>query len=295
MKKITFLILFLLLKSLFLAAQETGHSSLLWKITGKNLREPSYLFGTMHVQDERVFVAEELAKEYINKCQAFAPEILLDEVNPADIQHHLMMKKTNMKDLLSAEEYKMVDEYLQEKIGLGLIFFHRMKPFFLAAQMMQLDLPADRDAAMDLDFLNFARNQGKIILSVEKLEDQIRAVDQIPLSAQAEMLVQMIENQKNDAGTMEKMLNAYIDQDIELLYQLTVSDTTSYEHFQDVFLSKRNKKMVRVILKISKKHSTFFAVGAAHLGGPDGIIALLRKKGYTVEAVHESPAQTEDQ
>jgi uncharacterized protein YbaP (TraB family) len=294
MKKLTFIILFLLTKNLFLAAQATEQSSLLWKISGKNLRQPSYLFGTMHVQDERVFMAEDLAKEYISKCDAFAPEILLDEVNPADIQQHLMMKNTSLKDLLSPDEYHMVDEYLQEKMGLGLIFFHRMKPFFLAAQMMQLDLPADRDAAMDMDFLNYARSQGKIILSVEKLEDQIRAVDQIPLSAQAAMLLQMIENQKNDAGTMEKMLNAYIAQDIERLYDLTISDTTAYEHFHDIFLSKRNKKMTGSIRKIAKKHSAFFAVGAAHLGGPDGIIALLRKKGYNVEAVYAIPVHTED-
>jgi len=86
---------------------------------------------------------------------------------------------------------------------------------------------------------------------------------------------------------MDNLMAAYIAQDIENLYFLTISDTTMPVIFVDAFVIKRNINMTKTIIKNSRKQSVFYAVGAAHLGGPKGIIALLRKKGYTVEPVFE--------
>lgn len=285
MRVFSIIISFVLIHFSQLNAQNSETKSLLWEISGKNLKQSSYLFGTMHVQDESVFHMEHIAKAYIDSCEAFAMEVLLDEVNPVVMQQHLLMKNTNMKDLLSEEEYAQVDAFMKEKLGQGLLLFSKMKPFFLASQLMQLDMSKEKELHMDIDFLQYARKQGKIVFGVEQFEDQIRAVDKISLKDQAQMLLRIVSDTVSDNSSMDKLKAAYILQDIELLYEITVSDTSMPSNFIDAFLIHRNKEMTKTIIKTAKKHSSFYAVGAAHLGGPDGIIALLRKKGYTVRPV----------
>jgi len=287
MRRSCFVIILVLSQFYIVFAQQAEQNSLLWKISGKNFKSASYIFGTMHVQDESVFLMDELVKKHIDMCDAFAIEVLLDEVNPVAAQQHLVMKNKTLKDLLTIEEYNLVDEYMIEKVGQGLLLFQKMKPFFLATQLLQADMVKDKELAMDLDFLAYARKQGKFVFGIERFEDQIKAVDKISLEEQAKMLVRMVSDTSTGNSNMDNLMAAYIAQDIENLYFLTISDTTMPVIFVDAFVIKRNINMTKTIIKNSRKQSVFYAVGAAHLGGPKGIIALLRKKGYTVEPVFE--------
>jgi uncharacterized protein len=288
MRHIIFVLSFLLSQNLCVLSQENTTSSLLWKISGKNMTGESYLFGTMHVQDETVFHMEDMVKKYILLCDAFAMEVLLDEINPVAAQSQMIMKNTTLKELLSAEDYLFLDEYMKEKLGQGVLMFNKMKPFFLSAQLMQIDMAKDKALPMDMEFLDYARKNGKSVIGLERFEDQIRAVDKISLEDQASMLMDMVRDTLKENSNMEQLMSAYIAQDIELLYSITVSDTSLPANFQDIFLTRRNSKMVQQIIRFSKHQSVVYAVGAAHLGGPGGIIALLRKKGYLVEAVSVS-------
>jgi uncharacterized protein len=288
MKKRLSLVLFFIAHVVFVFSQ-TSSSSLLWKISGKKLKQPSYLYGTMHVQDESVFMLEDHLKKYIDKSDAFAMEILLDEVDPMQVQKHILLKNTTLKDLLTEEEYNQLDEFLKRELGQGLLLFNRMKPFFLASQIMQLSMSQDKELAMDLYLLKYARSQNKRIFEVERFEEQIKAIDKISLPEQIKMLMQLIHEEEKNDDKKDKMFQAYISQDIELLYEQTTSDTTMPSNFVDVFITERNKRMTKRTIKMIKKQSVFIAVGAAHLGGPNGMIPLLRKRGYTVEPIVVNP------
>ncbi len=285
-KSIPFLLLYLLIFAISTGAQNEQSFSLIWKVSGKKLSEPGYLFGTMHVNDEQIFFMEDLVKKYIDQCQVFALEVLIDEVTPKKMEKHLFMKNINLKELLSPEEYFMVDQYLKNKLGIGLLFFNKMKPFFLSTQLLQAGLTQNSRMPLDIELQKYSKETGKKVIGLEKFEDQIRAVDKISLHEQAQMLVKTVSDTIIDIESYRKMIDAYVRQDIEQLYALTISDTSESDHFHKVFIVNRNKKMTRKMINILKKQSAFFAVGAAHLGGPDGIIELLRKKGYQVEQVY---------
>lgn len=284
MKKIFGLVFLFVFHEIALVAQIESNSFLLWKISGKNLKEPGYVFGTIHIQDERVFFLEGKVKGYINQCDAFGLEVLIDEVTPENIQKHLLMKKKTLKDLLTVDEYEQIDHFLKLRTGVGVFFFSRMKPFFLATQIAQLGLAKDRDLPLDLELLKYARDNNKMVFGIEKFEDQIRAVDKISLEEQTKMLLHSLEDSARENMAIQKIIDAYLSQEIEQLFRLTLSDAAS-EKFVRIFINERNKRMTSKIIKTLKKQSAFFAVGAAHLGGPGGIIYLLRKKGYTVEPV----------
>ncbi len=258
--------------------------SMLWKISGKGLEKPSFLYGTIHIQDKRVFAYGKEVSEAFEQSEVYAMEIVLDEISKEDMEPVIYMKKKDLKDLYTQEEYDLIDEYCQKKMGVDLSFLGKMKPFFLSSQLMQIDMPKDMDRPLDADFLKKARQLGKKIVGIEKLKDQMAAIDQISIKEQAELLLKGVQDSVNNMEVFENLVKAYLHFDFESI-QTLLSDTTLPEKFQEALLIKRNKKMARRIAKIAKKNSSFNAIGAAHLWGERGVIALLRKKGYTVEPI----------
>lgn len=80
------------------------------------------------------------------------------------------------------------------------------------------------------------------------------------------------------------MVLLYKSKDIDKLYRMSISDDV-FGKYENVLLNKRNNNWISPMAKEMEAMPTFFAVGAGHLGGPNGIITLLRKKGYKVSAV----------
>jgi uncharacterized protein YbaP (TraB family) len=258
--------------------------SLLWRISSDKLDEDSYLYGTIHIQDKRVFAYGKEVSDAFNSSKAYAMEVVIDEIPQDEMKALMLLEKKTLKDLYSEEDYQILDKYCKEKMGMGIAIFDKMKPFFLSSQLMQMDLPKDMPLALDADFLSKARKSDKIILGIEKLKDQLGAIDKIPLEDQARMLLESIKDTNAMGNTFEMMIEAYTSFDEEALQKL-FADTTLPKEFEKELLIKRNKGMAKNIAKFVKKQSTFNAVGAAHLYGEKGVVALLRKKGFTVEPV----------
>lgn len=263
--------------------------SILWEVSGKKIKSPSYIYGTIHIQDKRVFSFDETVINAFNSCDAFAMEILMDELmsdGGEEVMNAMLMKDNSLDKLLSKEDYKTLDSVVRALTGSGVLIYNKMKPFFLSSQLMQMNFSQDMDEALDLYFLKKARSEGKNCFGVEKFMDQINAIDAISLEEQAQMLFEGLTDtsQNSDAGKLDDMLDAYMSFDLQTLFEMT-NDTAMPAEFNKVFLIDRNVGMAKNFIKIAKKQTLFCAVGAAHLPGETGVIELLRKKGYTVEPV----------
>jgi len=198
----------------------------------------------------------------------------------------MYMKKNSLKTLLSPEEYKIADSITKEKLGTGLAMFNKMKPFFLMSTIMQTGFAKDMDLTLDLYFLNKAREQEKPCFGVEKFMDQINAIDAIGEEEQAQLFFEFITDTTSSMDKeIDELITAYLNFDLEKLSELMEEADNSMKDFEKNFLIKRNKVMVSNFIKTTKKYSCFCAIGAAHLSGKDGLIDLLRKKGYTVEPI----------
>ena len=82
----------------------------------------------------------------------------------------------------------------------------------------------------------------------------------------------------------ESLVAAYLEEDIEELYSL-IADNDMFKEYGDLLLADRNANWIPVIEELIHQQPTFIAVGSGHLASESGVIALLRKAGYTVEAV----------
>ncbi|MCD6366579.1 MAG: TraB/GumN family protein, partial [Bacteroidales bacterium] len=187
--------------------------SLLWKIYGKGLRDTSYLYGTIHIQDKRVFHFDSIVYDKFNAVEAYAMELNPEKIDMAILKKEILMKKHTLKELLPDSDYQYLNDYMQKKMGTGVLLYNKMKPFFLESQLSQMDMPKDEKKALDLYFFDYAKKHQKITLGIEKLEDQLGAIKAISLPDQAKMLMQTVRD--TTQTDFEDLLDAYLHADFD--------------------------------------------------------------------------------
>ena len=286
--KRTFIFVFLF--SSLLSFSQSKYNSLCWKIYDNGLTDTSYLYGTMHVQDSRVFQFKNGIQEAFNRCEIFALELNMDSVNTFQLMDELIMEPPNRLDsLLTKKEYEMVSQYFKDTLGIGLMIFNKMQPIYTSQLISFEKLKKDQDVALDIYFFNEAKKQNKTTVGLEFMEEQLNAFKSIPYDVQAKELFKAVENAyKGEGQEIDELIEYYLNEDLDKLLELTLNSQFMDEEiniiFKQVFLIDRNHKMAERSIKYMKSGPTFIAVGAAHLPGKEGVIENLRKKGYTVEA-----------
>ena len=286
--KRTFIFVFLF--SSLLSFSQSKYNSLCWKIYDNGLTDTSYLYGTMHVQDSRVFQFKNGIQEAFNRCEIFALELNMDSVNTFQLMDELIMEPPNRLDsLLTNKEYEMVSQYFKDTLGIGLMIFNKMQPIYTSQLISFEKLKKDQDVALDIYFFNEAKKQNKTTVGLEFMEEQLNAFKSIPYDVQAKELFKAVENAyKGEGQEIDELIEYYLNEDLDKLLELTLNSQFMDEEiniiFKQVFLIDRNHKMAERSIKYIKSGPTFIAVGAAHLPGKEGVIENLRRKGYTVEA-----------
>jgi uncharacterized protein YbaP (TraB family) len=279
------------------ATQEKNYAAnenaLLWKVTGNDLTEISYVFGTIHMIENEDFFLTESMKVAFAASDKIVFEINMEEMSDMSVLFKLMGKITmeggkTLEDLVSDEDYKLVKEYF-DGLGLPLMFLEKMKPLFLSTfasgNVSPGDLQSGELKSYEMEFMEMAQKGKKEMGGLETIEFQLSMFDSIPYEAQAKMLVDAIKGTDGGDDQFKQMVDLYKQQALPALYKMIEGDTEGVGEFEDLLLVGRNKNWIPLMEGMMKNKPTFFAVGAGHLGGNNGVVALLRKKGYTVTAV----------
>ena len=270
---------------LFANAQEL-EKILLWKISGKGLKSPSYLFGTIHATCDATLDANTL-KALDETKQLFLEIDMDDKAMPMQMMKYMKMNDDEkLSTLLSAEDFEIVDVFLKENMKMSAKMFDTFKPFMVSAMLMPKLLDC-KYASVESELMRVTKEQNEEVYGLEKVEEQMKVFDAIPYQTQADELLKTAKNGlEKDKVEFQKMMETYKSGDIEaMLVMMDDSDNKITSENKDVLLNNRNKNWVPLIIKTAKEMPTFFGVGAGHLAGDEGVIKLLRKKGYSVEAV----------
>jgi hypothetical protein len=270
--------------------------SLLWEISGNGLVQKSYLYGTIHMIAKSDFFITEPTRLALESSEKVVFEINLRKMkNPMamlSIFSKAMMKDgKRLRDLISPEDYALVKRKF-ETIGLPLTMLERVKPLFLASFADGDGMPnRESSTSYEMEFLEIAEKNDKLLDGLETVEFQMGIFDSIPYRAQAEMLVANLKSDKKEDNEFKKMVNLYKTQDIEALCQTIQADTTTSTGgeglgaYEEMLLVNRNRNWIPIMGRMMREKKTFFAVGAGHLAGANGVIRLLRREGYKVRAV----------
>lgn len=267
-------------------AQKPKEKSLLWKIEGNDLQAPSYLYGTFHLLCPTDFSMHDTIKQLFSKTNQLYLEIDIDDPELTN----KMMKSINMKngvtikDLLSPAEYDTIAKLFKEKTKIPFSIVNNYKPFMVTS-MLYPSLMECSPIAFEKEFEKLAKAQKVELKGLETIEDQLNVFETIPYQAQAKMLVNTLMEADKSKQQFKQMVELYKSKDIKKMLNNTQGDT-DLGKFEKVLLEKRNKNWIPVMEQQIKIMPTFFAVGAGHLAGKNGVIRLLRKQGYKVTPIY---------
>ncbi len=260
--------------------------SLLWKISGNGLKQDSYLFGTIHITcdanlDENTIKALSVTK------QLYLELDMDDKSMQMQMMKHMMMKDgAKLSTLLNADDFKIVDEFLKKNMNMSAKMFDSFKPFIITTMLYPKMIDCSFQS-VESELMKVSKEQNEEVFGLESVEEQMKVFDNISYQVQAEELLKMAKSDlSKDKEEMKKMMTIYQNKDIEgMLKMMDDSDNKITSENQEVLLNNRNKNWIPLMMKIMSENPTFFGVGAGHLAGDEGVIKLLRKQGYKVEAV----------
>ena len=267
-------------------AQTPTENALLWEIRTIPQSKPSYLFGTIHLICPADFSLSDSLKSAITKTGQVALEIDMDD--PAMMV--TMMKTMNMpdgnelKNLMTEAEYNKLSQFYKDSVGIGLAMLEKAKPFVLMGPIFNAVL-ACQPQSYEMSLVDLAKKQKSEVIGLETIDEQMALFDSIPYKDQMKVILAMIDSLPQARKEFQGLVEMYKAQKINDLYKLTLKSEFGLDGNEEVLLYARNQKWIARIQKIMAEKPTFFAVGAAHLGGEKGVIALLRKEGYVVRAI----------
>lgn len=273
-----------------LCATAQLESSLLWKISGNGLEQPSYLFGTAHSARQEILKLDSTVLNLIGSCDVLTGELDLSggmsSLEGMDFSTFMLKGKTLESLYDNPNDYEAVQEHIQEYLGGMASMMEHLKPFFIMITIEELAVKdtSDGDLVLDMYLQEYAVSQGLEIKGLETLQQQMELFDAIPLEEQAKLLLEQAR-EENMREERDKLIRLYLSQDIEELYKITQEESKDLSGFQDKFLDERNVHMADKIAILAKKYSVFNTFGAAHLAGEKGIINLLREKGFDVTPI----------
>jgi hypothetical protein len=263
-------------------------NTLLWKISGKGLQKPSYLFGTMHLCTDSVKLSENL-KKIIHDCDIIYFELDLDDMQEqmGALRYARMNDNKKISDLLTKDEYHKLDSFLKSiKSPLPLSMMNSFKPLFVSSLIEARISNCDATGGMEMQIMAENRKQSsREIKGMETPRYQAGLFDSIPYEKQAKELLNYVDSIDSYRKSGDELIKVYEKQDLNKIDQLITKSDPGLDQYMDLLLYNRSRMWSQQMPTIMAGRSVLFAVGAGHIVGDKGVINLLRKKGYTLTPV----------
>lgn len=290
---------FLFISMLFVGM--ISQAQILYKISGNGLKKDSYIMGTEHTIGGSFLFEIPGAFAALNSVDQACGELSPREAAKSSKEMTLLPEGKTIKDVMTEDEFKRLDDCIMNRMGRRLsdeamyAELGRMKPVMISNTisisfvMEQKPRHMITGEGIDAYITQMAMNKGKGVLGLETMEFQLKTLFADPIEKQVEDLMCLVDNIDSYKTLSFELTNAYLSQDMERIEKAIFAklgskcDPTPEE--EDRLIFNRNKDWAEKIPEIMKIGSTFFAVGVGHLCGEKSVLALLKKKGYTVEAV----------
>lgn len=296
-----------LVVSLFAATQsycqEHPDKPLLWKVEGKGLEKPSYLFGTIHLGDKRVTTLHPTALEAFESADAVYTEVPMDTATQMKMAPLVMRKDgKTLDDVIGAELAGRLNEELKIiNPALDSTPFQQISTWAVSMTLPMLPDQLAGRVVLDKKLWDLAGAEKKKTGAIETIESQIGIFAELTEDEQISFLTETMRMLKKDReegrNSIDELLKAYISGDTERLIaevnrgmeELEASENAEMgkKLMQRLFHDRDASMAVTVdgILTEDPRNCHFFAVGAGHLATETSIRNHLEKKGYTVTRV----------
>jgi uncharacterized protein YbaP (TraB family) len=268
------------------AAAPAATKSLLWEISGNKLTRPSYVFGTIHLLCANDLKVSDAVKTAVANSQQVALELDMDSPTMAQEMQTMLMLPAGqtVQGCMTKEEYTAVSDYYTNELKMPFAQMGSMKPFILSTLLYPKMLGCP-PASYEMTLVEMAKARQMEVIGLETVAEQLGMFDKIPCEKQARMLSDLVVKRAEAQQEFGTLLQLYQAQDLEGLLKASMQSKFGMEEYEDMLVTSRNKRWIPLMAQQAASKPTFFAVGAAHLGGSSGVLALLRQQGYQVKPV----------
>ena len=282
------LLLWIIILPALVSAEPAYEQGLLWRVQGPG-SGADYVFGTIHIEDPRVLDLPDAVASAFAGADIFIMELDPDLGSLTQISTAMTYADGgSLEQALGKELYARAVTALAER-GIPESMARQMKPW---AALITLNVPRPK-TGMVLDMVLYMKavQQGKETRGLESSEEQVSVLAGLPLAMQVRLIRESLDNQATMDELYEHLVEAYLSRDLGAMQALNdqamaMTDARTREVVGTRLVTDRNRRMVQRMLPSLKEGSTFVAVGALHLPGPEGILSLLERKGYTVTKVY---------
>ncbi|KIC62487.1 hypothetical protein RM51_12850 [Chryseobacterium taiwanense] len=260
-----------------------NENSILWEVTGNGLSKPSYITGTCHIMCSKDFEMKPKVLKALEKSDSFVMEI--NYMDPKEMTALQGMFKSDKKlsDQLSPNEANELDKVLADYgTNLKNMDSSSSQALYALISMKAVPCPQTEIKSYEIELLQTALKSKKNIGGLEKVEDQLTSINN---AYDLKEVIQQLKMGKEYEVLLQGMVNAFKKEDVHTVYNLFKNDKFMNSKQEKAMLTDRNKNWAEKMPEMMKKESSLFAVGGAHLMGENGIIKLLRSKGYTVKPI----------
>lgn len=279
---------FIVLASAVWCSAQGTPKTVLWRISKDSVARASYLLGTVHSRDDRAFQWGDSLLPALERVDLVAGELDLeqDQKNILSVMPMALIPNGGtLKGLYRKRDWKVVEAGLKQRLGFMMGMVSHVKPFFVILMISGSETGGEHERVLDDEILHRGKELGKEIIGLEKMHEQMAALDVLSLDRQAALLLEFIRT-GDVAGEMDHMLNAYAAQDLDELMRVMGASPTMPTEMDAALIVVRNERMAaRMDSILTSGTVSFFAVGAGHLPRATGLISLLKARGYRVEPV----------
>jgi len=263
--------------------------SFLWKATGKG--SVVYLAGSIHMLSPDFYPLNPVFDDAFKDSDLLVEEVDLGEMLGPGSQMQALMRGMlpagqTIDKVLSPETLALVTKAAKD-LGAPIEALQRFKPWMLALTLEGLELASagfDPELGLDKHFYDLAKEGGKAVQGLETVDYQLSRLDEMTQAQQDRMLAQTLKEIATEKASVAKLTTAWKTGDADAVAKLVLGNLKQEPALYERLLVERNKNWLpKIEALFSRKGHALVLVGAAHLVGPEGLIAVLKAKGYTIE------------
>jgi uncharacterized protein len=257
-----------------------------WTVKGKT--NTVYFAGSVHaLPKEHAEFPEQLERAY-EAVESVVLEVDLDDMNPLEAVQFITAQGTlpaekTLQDVVGARDYVRVAK-LAADLGVPEVAITKLEPWAAALVLTQFALSKtgfDGELGIDMQITQRAKTDGKNIDGLETVIDQLSVFDSRTFSEQTRFLLDSADDAPNLDADLAKLITAWRTGDLRGLEQEFLKERAKSPALYDALLGARNRKwMPKIEDLLDDEQDYLVVVGTLHYVGDDGLLALLRKRGF---------------
>ena len=266
----------------------------LWSV--QNGKSTLYLFGSVHVMKPTVMWKTPIITSAFKASDALYLELADVSESAGAAMQPLVMKygvdaEHPLSTKISKEDVAALDAALKEMGAPGESAVEPLQPWLASVSLSMLPMTKAGyvpSSGIDRTLQEDATKAGKPVKGLETPEEQFKTLAELPQSDQVIMLHETLEDLPKGPAKINEMVDDWIRGDVEKIAALENDDMKKYAALYDRLLVKRNVGMADKLVALltdAKGGTEFVAIGAAHLAGPDSVLAILEKRGYKAKRI----------